>query len=403
MQYLIMRKNEIITVADFDEEGRMLWYSQNIKNECLAPLQEKSSTSWLKKWWEQRSIPIGQNKVDKMLKEKGLIGPEDYLLKNLGLSLTDYYWVKPINANLRWEEVNLFDNNFQNELTIQTLIHDNVIEEIKEDKIDNLSTYNPNSSLQGQLEKKWIIYNQKRYLVKGNRNEYSTESINEVIVSKAHEMQEYDNYTAYKLIKIKNSEYDYGCISECFTNQNIELVSAYGVVTSETQKNDVSSFNHFINICEKHGMDKEQLQNDLDYQMQMDFIFTGRDRHLSNVSILRDADTLEFLRMAPIYDSGKCLFIDKPIPLSTKELLSVETTSFAASELKLLKHVKDRSLVDVSKLPSTKFIQDMYQFDSKMDEKRVKLICDAYEKKVELYRDFQLGNDLNKIKIACKR
>lgn len=43
MQYLIMRKNDVITVADFDiNDGTMLWVSDVIKNRELAPLHKKS-------------------------------------------------------------------------------------------------------------------------------------------------------------------------------------------------------------------------------------------------------------------------------------------------------------------------------------------------------------------------
>lgn len=394
MQYLIMRKNDVITVADFDtDDGTMLWVSDVIKNIELAPLHKKSYSTWLKDWWKERSIPIGQHKVEEMLQEKGLIGPEDYLLKNLGLSLTDYYWVKPLDSNLKWEDVNLFHNEFQNEMTIENFF---------EDEGNNIDFYNPNSSLQGQLEKKWIIHNEKRYLVKGNRDEKSTESINEVIASKFHELQGYDNYTDYSLIKIKDRDYDYGCISECFTSEELELVSAYAVVTSEAQKNDVSSYEHFIRVCSNHGMDEEALRRDLEYQILMDFILSGRDRHLSNVSILRDANTLEFVRMAPIYDSGKCLFINEEIPENNRDLLSIETNSFASTELKLLSYVRDRSLVDVTKFPGPDLIKKAYQMDSKMKESRIKGVCEAYERKVELFRDYQLGKDLNAIKFPVK-
>lgn len=394
MQYLIMRKNDVITVADFDvDDGTMLWVSDVIKNIELAPLHKKSYVTWLKDWWRERSIPIGQHKVEEMLQKKGLIGPEEYLLRNLGLSLTDYFWVKPIDSNLKWEDVNLFQNSFQNELQL---------ENFSGDEGDNIDIYNPNSSLQGQLEKKWIIHNDKRYLVKGNRDEKSTESINEVIVSKFHELQGYDNYTNYSLIKIKDREYDYGCISECFTSEDLELVSAYAVVTSETQKNDVSSYEHFINVCSKHGIDEEQLRRDLEYQIMMDFILSGRDRHLSNVSILRDADTLKFVRMAPIYDSGKCLFVAQEIPESRKELLNVKTNSFGSTELKLLSYVRDKSIVNVSKLPGSDLIEKAYEQDSQMAESRMKRVCEAYERKVELFRDYQLGKDLSAIKFLVK-
>lgn len=43
---------------------------------------------WLRQWWKRRAVPISQGHIRSMLESKGLLGPEDFLLKNLGLSLT---------------------------------------------------------------------------------------------------------------------------------------------------------------------------------------------------------------------------------------------------------------------------------------------------------------------------
>lgn len=54
-----------------------------------------------------------------------------------------------------------------------------------------------------------------------------------------------------------------------------------------------------------------------------DFIISNVDRHLNNVGILRDADSLCFERMAPIFDSGKSLFVSEAVP-TDKELLKTK-------------------------------------------------------------------------------
>ena len=64
----------------------------------------------------------------------------------------------------------------------------------------------------------------------------------------------------------------------------------------------------------KHGLDEDILRNYLDYMISSDFVLSGRDRHLSNVSVLRNAETLQFAMPAPIYDSGKCLFVQDSVP-----------------------------------------------------------------------------------------
>lgn len=94
--------------------------------------------------------------------------------------------------------VNLYQNDFCGSLEL-------------EDRITSgrkpLSTYTPDSTLQGELEKSWIILENKRYLVKGNRDYLSAESINEVFASYLHQKQGYDNYSGYTLLKIKGIFY----------------------------------------------------------------------------------------------------------------------------------------------------------------------------------------------------
>lgn len=393
MHYVLKRKDEIITIIDFSDDGSVYKFSPKLVNPELAPLHDVNNFDWLKQWWKRRSIPISQGNIRQMLEKKGLLGPEDFLLKNLGLSLTDYYWISPLDSGMTWKDVNLFDNDF----------HGNILlSEQNDENCDDVPHLSPNGSLQGTLEKSWTILNGERGLLKGNRDNLSSESINEVIASKMHEMQGFDNYTKYKLIKINGRSYDYGCYSKLFTSQELELISAYDVVCSEKKPNDISSFEHFIQVCVKHGLDEYMLRNYLDYMILSDFVLSGRDRHLSNVSILRDSKSLQFVMPAPIYDSGKCLFVQDSVPSSDKGLLSIRTESFASDELKLLELVSDRSLLNITKLPPRSLIEEIYSLDSQIDEKRISLIGEGYERKIELFRAFQLGQDLNKIKLAVK-
>lgn len=132
----------------------------------------------------------------------------------------------------------------------------------------------------------------------------------------------------------------------------------------------------------------------LEYQIMTDFIISGRDRHLANISVLRDANTLEFVKPAPIYDSGKSLFVNDSVPANNKDMLKIATESFQNTELKLLGLVKDRSLVDVDKLPSAEFIRELYELDSNISENRIEEIMRGYEMKIDLFSRWQKGEDL---------
>ena len=60
----------------------------------------------------------------------------------------------------------------------------------------------------------------------------SSESINEVIASKLHKLQGFDNYTEYKLIKINGRSYDYGCYSKLFTSPMSTLAQIANTIQS---------------------------------------------------------------------------------------------------------------------------------------------------------------------------
>lgn len=71
--------------------------------------------------------------------------------------------------------------------------------------------------------------------------------------------------------------------------------------------------------------------------------------------------------------------------------------------MKMLKLVSDRNCLDVTKLPARSFIERLYELDSKMDDHRIAMIGEGYERKIDLFRRFQLGEDLNKIKFSVSR
>lgn len=386
--FMLKRKDNEIAVINLTEEGLIENYRLFDYNAELAPIHNPKSTDWLKKWWLRRAVPIAQGHIRQMLMDKGLLGPEDYLVKNLGLSLTDYYWISPIDSGLRWKDVNLFQNDFHDDINIANE---------DADTPDKVPHYTPNGSLQGSLDKCWTIKNGKRGMIKGNRDSLSAESFNEVIAAKLHELQGFSNYTPYRLLEIHGRAYHYGCFSELFTSLELELVSAYDVENSKKKPGDKNTYEHFISICSDHGLPDEELRPFLEYQIMTDFILSGRDRHLSNISVLRDAESLKFIKPAPIYDSGKALFVNDIVPDNDRDMLKISTESFEATELKLLTLVKDRSLVDVSRLPAPSFIEQMYSLDPNMTVSRIKAILSGYERKIELFRRWQRGENINAI------
>ena len=169
-------ENDPICTIEISESGNIYKIGLKKDNISMFPLQHFRDKSGLEKWWNNRAVPIKQGKIRELIEEKGFLSTQEFLVKNLGLSLTDYYWIKPIDSDLVWEKVNLYTNNFR-----EGMVYENSV--IPD---DNVCCYSPDASLQGQLPKCWTI-------------------------------------------KKETTDYDYGCVCEAFTILNKEFVSAYDI------------------------------------------------------------------------------------------------------------------------------------------------------------------------------
>ncbi len=65
---------------------------------------------------EDRAIPSSRKGLDEALAKFGLSNARCLLLRSLGLSLSDQYWMKPENGDLAWEKVNFFQNEFSSDV-----------------------------------------------------------------------------------------------------------------------------------------------------------------------------------------------------------------------------------------------------------------------------------------------
>lgn len=83
-------------------------------------------------------------KIRKILEQLNIATPQEYLVKNLGLSLTDHYWIKPLDADLGWSAVTLFTNVFRD--PVGDMQFGQVLDEIIELPAN---AYSPSSSVQG--------------------------------------------------------------------------------------------------------------------------------------------------------------------------------------------------------------------------------------------------------------
>ena len=382
MLYELMHKYEKVCLLDIGEIGAVTKV-EKVFDENLLPLGGNQSATALKTWWARRAVPTTQAHVNRLLEKMNKTN-QAFLADNLGLSMTDHYWICPVGIHLEWGQINFYENDFLDGFADQMF---------SEQANPNISERVPGCSSQGDLIKKWLVQDGKRFLMKGNTGNFSQQSLNEVLATEIHKRQAQQPYVEYKVVP-HPTEDQLCCISEAFTSENLEFIPAIDVINSQKKRNEISYYEHFISVCDQHGLKTDQVRDFLEYEILTDFIISNTDRHLNNFGILRDGSTLEFVSMAPIFDSGNSMFFDKFMIPKGDSLYSVKTNSFKNSELEMLKYVQKKDRINLDLLPDENYLRTLYS-QNYMPEERIEGLITAFSQKKKMLKEFVLTKKIN--------
>ncbi len=375
IKYFLMHRDEQCGTLVIDEtNGRVAGFKNNSNG--LSPYLGNSDLTKIKRWWDMRAVPASRAAIQEVIRKAGYINTEMYLAKNLGLSMTDCYWICPEDADIHYADI-----MFQR------------FKDVQQGKIPyhNESSYDPNASLGGQMEKYWDLSGDKPLLIKESTRYYGQQSVNEVFATRIHERQTaqipFVRYTA------ENVE-GHGIVCRCdsFTSNTAELIPAYEIVESTKKRNSVSYYEHYINVCADNGIDAELMQEFMDYQTLTDFIISNTDEHLQNFGVLRDPSSMKLIGPAPIFDSGNSMFYSEECsaPYNRADILNREITAFYAREEQMLSKIRNRHIVKLDLLPAPDEVRDFYA-EYGIPEKRARVIAENYATKLKLADEFQSG------------
>lgn len=300
--YYLMHKDDIVAIIKQTTKGMQLLV---ILDEERLPIMVRQNPKKFKDWWNDRSIPRTRKGYNLEFVEKEI---NQVLLNTYALSLTDHYWVKPIDVEMSWCDVNLFENDFQDVFGTKTFTTFGDTEGVMTSLLSGYTT-------KGELQKKWLIGEDGvRYLLKGVDGNTSQQSLNEVFVTNINYLQEVE-CTPYYLQRFETLSGDekWGCLCPTFTSSQYEFVSAYELYNAVDKNLNLSNYNKIVYACELGGLDRQYVEEFLSYQILLDFLVSNDDRHLNNFGVLRDTETLEYVKMAPIFDSGNCMFWNREV------------------------------------------------------------------------------------------
>ena len=379
MKCILMNKDKEVLVAEYDSGVGVFTRIYDVYNIEYAPYILKSfytkedfnNTPFrtnLSKWFQGRGIPSWRDKLDLLLHRLDIIAPSELLDKAFGLSLSDQYWLKPYDSDIKYDDINFFDNDFDYTEFMEASLSLNS-KTIASD--ESLKT--PNNTTDGMLKKAWVIEDKTRYLLKGGYKNEILQPFNEVLASMICERLGF-NHVTYTIDTYKDM-----VVSKCpcFITKDTELITAYQIRNDMKRHDSIEDYEDYVKLLEIKGIKdaREKLEN----MYILDFLIMNEDRHLNNFGIIRNVNTLEWLDIVPIFDNGQSLNIqdynDEEVVISGHGRLFYEVKPFD----EIIKVVKDIKRIDVSKLDG--IVEEFdnllhkYQHITKMTDRRINKLC----------------------------
>lgn len=118
MKCILMNKNTEVLLAEYDSGFSVFSkvyaiYNLNYASYILKCFDNDTSfRTNLSKWFQGRGIPSWRDKLDLLLHRLNIITSSELLDKAFGLSLSDQYWLKPYDADIKYDDINFFDHDF---------------------------------------------------------------------------------------------------------------------------------------------------------------------------------------------------------------------------------------------------------------------------------------------------
>lgn len=287
------------------------------------------------------------------------------------MSLSDQYWICPAGSPLTWEQVNFFENPFSDDVG-------NILFG-KRSTDEKISLISPDNTSDGWLRKKWSIMDGKRYLIKGGSAPAYQEPYNEVIASAVMRRLGIP-HVPYTVMLQDGRPYS---VCEDFISSTTELIGAWYVMQTRKKENHISVYEHYLNCCDALGI--PGIRDALDRMMVVDYLIVNEDRHQNNFGVVRNAETLEWLGAAPVYDSGTSLWFNQFTTMIRPEAPGRGCKPFKTSHSEQIKLVRSFEWLDLTALHGIgEEVREIVRDAPDIDETRRDALGAALDRRVEL-------------------
>ena len=296
MKFSLKLYNQVLLPFDYDnlplsgEECRILWVDEDNKN--LLPIGLKLTERGIISWLKSRVVYKKRANAEILLTKLGLSFNDILGIIRIckGLSLNDSYWVVEDEFDGKFENYNLYENNFSRTLALIAYTGHG-------SSVARGFTSSPEFTTNGMLKKCWRRVDGKIYLYKGGT------------MGAANTGKEpYSEFYAAQIAQtmgIKHVDYNLrqwkgmlSSVCELFTDIN----TAYVPIGRFVGKDSLLAI---AQLLKDYG---EEFYNEFADMLVFDALIFNTDRHTDNFGLLVDSHTNKVKAFAPVFDNGLSLF-----------------------------------------------------------------------------------------------
>jgi hypothetical protein len=170
-------------------------------------------------------------------------------------------------------------------------------------------------------------------------------------------------------------------LCENFITPDTELIPARDIIEAFKKDGCDYDLTHLLRVCESLGI--SGVNSAINKMLVLDYIIANEDRHYNNFGFIRNAATLEWLGLAPVFDSGTSLWYN------TARVGSLtESKPFKKTHGEQIKLVNDLSWFDHKALEGlADEIVKIFENSEDVDEARSKKIAETVAARAEQILD----------------
>lgn len=258
----------------------------------LAPIgffyqyqQQDVQNSWLESFLESRKAPKHREHIAEVLERYGCADLKGFLDVSHAVSLNDTFWVRQAGSALVWDNVSLYRNEFDQLVSLAAF--DGTFSSTE------LSSSTPELGTDGQYAKCWSREGGEVYLYKRASPALGTEHLSEYLASQVAEK------VCPGAVQYDLSLFHEKLASKCalFTTEQLGLAKAARIFRGQ-KKSIAELLAYFESIGSGDAFRR---------MCVLDALILNDDRHYGNFGVLFDTDTMQVLRMAPVFDLNRAL------------------------------------------------------------------------------------------------